>query len=38
MAKSKAFTIEPLSTTTVKMELVGDTPIMLHARSRYYEK
>lgn len=39
MAKAKkySFTIETLSTTTLKMELIGDTPLILHAKSRYYE-
>lgn len=36
-AKKDSFTIETLSTTTVKMELIGDTPLILHAKSRYYE-
>lgn len=32
-AKKDSFTIETLSTTTVKMELIGDTPLILHAKA-----
>ena len=38
MAKSKSFTIEPLKETTLKLELIGDTDLILHKRSRYYEQ
>nr|DAZ85185.1 MAG TPA: hypothetical protein [Caudoviricetes sp.] len=38
MAKSKTFTIEPLKETTLKLELIGDTDLILHKRSRYYEQ
>ena len=37
MAKSKTFTIEPLKETTLRLELIGDTDLILHKRSRYYE-
>lgn len=38
MAKAKSFTIEPLKETTLKLELIGDTDLILHKRSRYYEQ
>ena len=38
MAKSKTFTIEPLKETTLRLELIGDTDLILHKRSRYYEQ
>lgn len=38
MAKVKSFTIEPLKETTLKLELIGDTDLILHKRSRYYEQ
>lgn len=38
MAKSKVFTIEPLKETTLRLELIGDTDLILHKRSRYYEQ
>ena len=38
MAKSKTFTIEPLKETILKLELIGDTDLILHKRSRYYEQ
>lgn len=38
MAKAKSFTIEPLKETTLKLELIGDTNLILHKRSRYYEQ
>lgn len=38
MEKSKTFTIEPLKETTLKLELIGDTDLILHKRSRYYEQ
>lgn len=38
MAKSKTFTIEPLKETTLKLELIGDTDLILHKKSRYYEQ
>lgn len=38
MAKAKSFTIEPLKETTLRLELIGDTDLILHKRSRYYEQ
>lgn len=38
MAKVKTFTIEPLKETTLRLELIGDTDLILHKRSRYYEQ
>lgn len=38
MAKSKTFTIEPLKETTLRLELIGYTDLILHKRSRYYEQ
>lgn len=38
MAKAKVFTIEPLKETTLRLELIGDTDLILHKRSRYYEQ
>lgn len=38
MAKSKTFTIGPLKETTLRLELIGDTDLILHKRSRYYEQ
>lgn len=38
MAKAKSFTIEPLKETTLKLELICDTDLILHKRSRYYEQ
>lgn len=38
MAKSKTFTIEPLKETKLRLELIGDTDLILHKRSRYYEQ
>lgn len=38
MAKAKSFTIEPLKETTLKLELISDTDLILHKRSRYYEQ
>lgn len=38
MAKAKSFTIEPLKETALKLELIGDTDLILHKRSRYYEQ
>ena len=36
MAKAKTMDLEPLDENIVKLELVGDTDLILHARSRYY--
>jgi hypothetical protein len=38
MAKAKSLTIEPLKETTLRLELIGDTDLILHKRSRYYEQ
>ena len=38
MAKAKSISLEPLDENVVKLELVGDTDLILHARSRYYER
>ena len=38
MAKVKTFTIEPLKETTLRLELIGDTDLILHKRSRYYKQ
>lgn len=38
MEKAKSFTIEPLKETTLRLELIGDTDLILHKRSRYYEQ
>ena len=38
MAKVKTCTIEPLKETTLRLELIGDTDLILHKRSRYYEQ
>lgn len=34
--KSEEIIIEPMRSTTVRLELTGITPLMLHGRSRYY--
>lgn len=36
MAKSKTISLEPLEENVVKVELEGDTDLILHPRSRYY--
>ncbi len=36
MAKEKVISVEPLKENIITMDLVGDTDLMLHARSRYY--
>lgn len=38
MAKAKSLAIEPLKETTLRLELIGDTDLILHKRSRYYEQ
>ena len=35
---AKNITIEPLKETTLRVELIGDTDLILHKRSRYYEQ
>ena len=36
MAKAKTINLEPLDENMVELELVGDTDLILHPRSRYY--
>lgn len=36
MAKEKTISLEPLKENIVRLTLVGDTDLILHARSRYY--